>query len=354
MARKHERRKAVAAGRKGAGAKSRASRPAVAKRAARPGKAAPPAAKAGAKAGSKGAAAPPPVAPKVKFRGKVLENEPLARHTTYRIGGPARYVVQPADPDDVLKALELARTRGLPWLAIGLGSNLLVRDGGFAGVVIKLGKGIDKFEMKGATAIVGAGLPTPLLARRTADAGFAGVERFIGIPGTVGGGVYMNAGAHGAEFAEVLTECTVMDGVGKIRQVSRKQISFKYRSSNLGAVIVLEAKLALIEEPPAKLKEIQARLLRWRKAGTPFDQPCCGSVFKNPGGPRTAGVLIDECGLKGFTIGGAQVSALHANYIVNTGTATASDVLRVIEHVRKTVAKKMGVELELEVKVVGD
>src|SRR5438445_642588 len=186
-----------------------------------------------------------------------------------------------------------------------------------------------------------------------AEAGFAGVERFIGIPGTVGGGVYMNAGAHGAEFAEVLTEATVMDAKGKVRQVLRKQISFKYRSSNLGNVIVVEAKLALIEEPPAKLKELQARLLRWRKAGTPFDQPCAGSVFKNPGGPRTAGALIDECGLKGFTIGGAQVSPLHANYIVSTGNATANDVLKLIEHVRKTVAKKTGVELELEIKVIG-
>src|SRR3989475_9691555 len=185
-----------------------------------------------------------------------------------------------------------------------------IKDAGFPGVVIRIGKGLDRFEMKGATAIVGAGLPTPLLARRTAEAGFAGVERFIGIPGAVGGGVYMNAGAHGAEFAEVLTEATVMDAKGKIRQVPRKQISFKYRSSNLGNVIVLEAKLALIEEPPAKLKELQGRLLRWRKAGTPFDQPCAGSVFKNPGGPRTAGALIDECGLKGFTIGGAQVSPL--------------------------------------------
>ena len=118
-------------------------------------------------------------------------------------------------------------------------------------------------------------------------------------------------------------------------------------------MIVLEAKLALIEEPPAKLKELQGKLLRWRKAGTPFDQPCCGSVFKNPGGPRTAGTLIDEAGLKGFTLGGAQVSPLHANYFVNTGSATASDVLKLIEHVRKTVAKKLGVELELEVKVIG-
>src|SRR6266404_9038379 len=299
------------------------------------------------------AVAPPPPPPKIKFRGKLLENEPLARYNTWRLGGPARYLAMPADSEDVVRALELAQDRGLPWVVLGLGSNVLVKDGGFPGVVIRSGKGLDRFEMKGATAIVGAGLPTPLLARRTAEAGFAGVERFIGIPGTVGGGVYMNAGAHGAEFAEVLTEATVMDPKGKIRQLPRKQISFKYRSSNLGNVIVLEAKLALIEEPPAKLKELQARLLRWRKAGTPFDQPCAGSVFKNPGGPRTAGALIDECGLKGFTIGGAQVSTLHANYIVNTGTATASDVLKVIEHVRKTVAKKTSVELELEVKVIG-
>jgi len=163
----------------------------------------------------------------------------------------------------------------------------------------------------------------------------------------------MNAGAHGAEFAEIVTEVTVVDPKGKARPIARKQISYKYRGSNLENLVVLEAKLALIEEPPAKLKELQGKLLRWRKAGTPFDQPCCGSVFKNPGGPRTAGALIDECALKGFSIGGAQVSALHANYIVNTGNATASDVLRVIDHVRKTVAKKTGVQLELEVRVIG-
>src|SRR5256885_15595200 len=259
----------------------------------------------------------------------------------------------PADVEDVARGIESANERHLPWLAIGLGSNLLVKEGGFPGLVIRVGKGLDRFEMKGAIAIVGGGMPTPILARRTAEAGFAGVERFIGVPGTGGGGVYMNAGAHGAEFAEVLTEATVMDAKGKIKQLPRKQISFKYRSSNPGAGGVLEAKLAPVEEPPAKLKDVQARLFRWRKAGTPFDQPCCGSVFKNPGGPRTAGVLIDEAGLKGLTIGGAHVPPLHANYIVNTGNATAADVVKAIEHVRKTVAKKTGVELELEVKVIG-
>jgi len=295
---------------------------------------------------------PPPPPPKVKFRGKVLEQEPLARYTTWRLGGPARYLVLPADADDVVKALELAHERGLPWLVLGLGSNVLVKDGGFPGVVIRMGKGLDRFEMKGATAIVGGGLPTPILARRTAEAGFAGVERFIGIPGTVGGGIFMNAGCHGAEFAEVVTEVTVMDVKGKVKQLSRKQISFKYRASNIDG-IVIEAKLGLGEEAPAKLKELQGKLLRWRKAGTPFDQPCCGSTFTNPGGAKTAGMLIDECGLKGTTVGGIEVSTMHANYFINKGNGTASDALKLIEQVRKTVAKKTGVTLELECKVIG-
>ena len=299
----------------------------------------------------KPAPAPPPP-PKIKFRGKLLENEPLARYTTWRLGGPARYLALPADSEDVVRALELAQQRQLPWMVLGLGSNVLVKDGGFPGVVIRLGKGLDRFEMKGATAIVGAGMPTPILARRTAEAGFAGVERFVGIPGTLGGGIYMNAGCHGAEFAEVVTEVTVMDAKGKVKQLSRKQISFKYRSSNIEG-IVLEAKLGLAEEPPAKLKELQGKLFRWRKVGTPFDQPCCGSTFKNPGGAKSAGMLIDESGLKGFAIGDALVSTLHANYFINKGAATASDMLKLIEHVRKTVAKKTGVTLELECKVIG-
>jgi UDP-N-acetylmuramate dehydrogenase len=296
----------------------------------------------------------PPAPPKVKYHGRMLENEPLSRYTTWRIGGPARYLLQPADVDDVVRGLEMARERELPWLVLGLGSNVLIKDGGFPGMVIRMGKGLDKFEMKGATAIVGAGMPTPILARRTAEAGFSGVERFIGIPGTVGGGIYMNAGCHGAEFAEIVTEVTVMDGKGKTRTIPRKQISYKYRGSNLGDVIVLEAKLQLGEESPAKLKELQAKLFRWRKAGTPFDQPCAGSTFKNPGGNKTAGMLIDEVGLKGFRMGGAQVSPMHANYFVNLGNATAADVVRLIDHVQKTVAKKTGVELQLEIKVLGN
>jgi len=344
MARKSERRKVAdhrrgARGARGAGGASSGSK-GVAKPAAKP--------------RAKTPEPPPPPTPRIKFRGKLLENEPLARYTTWRIGGPARYLALPADSDDVVRALEMAQERGLPWVVLGLGSNVLVKDGGFPGVVIRMGKGLDRFEMKGATAIVGAGMPTPILARRTAEAGFVGVERFVGIPGTVGGGIYMNAGCHGAEFSEIVTEVSVMDARGKVKQLSRKQISFKYRSSNIEG-LVLEAKLVLGEESPAKLKELQAKLFRWRKAGTPFDQPCCGSTFKNPSGiTKSAGMLIDECGLKGFQIGGAQVSTLHANYIVNKGTATASDVLKVIDHLRKTVAKKAGITLELECKIIGN
>src|SRR3989441_2705918 len=203
-----------------------------------------------------------------------------------------------------------------------------------------MGKGLDRFEMKGATAIVGAGLPTPLLARRTAEAGFAGVERFIGIPGTVGGGVYMNAGCHGAEFAEVVTEVSVMDAKGKIKQLLRKQISYKYRASNLGDVIVLEAKLALIEEPPAKLKELQGKLFRWRKAGTPFDQPCCGSVFKNPAGPRTAGVVIGVCRLDGFTMRWSQGPPPPDDFPDHTGNRTPAGLLQDLRHRRQRLPQE--------------
>lgn len=353
MARKNNRRKPAAGRGQRPGAKSRpAPRDRVAKRPAK----APTQSKATGKPAPKpatGAPKAPPAVPKLKFHGRMLEHEPLARYTTWRIGGPARYVLLPGDVEDVARGFDMARERGLPWLVLGLGSNVLVKDGGFPGMVIRMGKGLDKFEMKGAIAIVGAGMATPILARRTAEAGFSGVERFVGIPGTVGGGIYMNAGCHGAEFAEIVTEVTVMDPKGRVRTIPRKQISYKYRGSNLGEVVVLESKLSLGEEAPAKLKELQAKLFRWRKAGTPFDQACAGSTFKNPGGNKTAGMLIDEAGLKGFRMGPVQVSPQHANYFVNAGTASAADVLKLIDHVKRTVAKKTGVELELEIKVVG-
>jgi UDP-N-acetylmuramate dehydrogenase len=199
----------------------------------------------------------------------------------------------------------------------------------------------------------GAGLPTPLLARRTADAGFAGIQKLIGVPGTVGGGVFMNAGAHGQDFAGVVQTVTLLTPKGELEERPRKALTFSYRRSGLDGHVVLGTTLKLEEDRVDRLKLDVARLIKKRRDGTPFDQPCCGSVFKNPD-LMTAGKLIEKCGLKGRRVGSAEVSSMHANYIVNKGGAAAEDVLKLIDVVRTAVFKEFGLELELEVKVIGD
>ena len=292
--------------------------------------------------------------------GKVRGAEPVARYSTYRIGGPAT-VLLPATPADVGAALTLAGEAGVPWFAIGLGSNLLLPDEGLDALVIRLGKGLDRLERNGDDWTVGAGLPAPIAARRTAEAGFAGLHIFVGVPGSVGGGVYMNAGCHGGDWAAVVQRVTVVDAAGKDAVIARSDIPFTYRRSGLEGRIVVEATVRLRQQGQAELDEAIAEMFEWRQRGTPFNQPCCGSVFKNPAGPswkqaggeRTAGQLIEAAGLKGHSIGGAQVSPMHANYIVNTGNATASDVKKLIEHVQETVQERFGVRLEPEVKLIG-
>jgi len=287
-------------------------------------------------------------------RGEVLEQAPLAQYCTYRIGGPAKLLVKPAVPEDVGVALRFAVERGLPWLALGLGSNVLIADRGFAGMVLRLGRGLDTVTASGTRWEVGAGLPTPLLAKRTASEGFGGLHRLVGVPGTVGGGVAMNAGCHGQEFADVISQVTVVMPSGDDRVLPRAAIPFRYRDSQLRDVVVVAATVELEPGDPAALRADQQRLYEWRRAGTPFDEPCCGSVFRKPEGEATAGRLIEGAGLKGFRCGGAVVSPKHANYVVNTGGATADDVRRVIDHVRATVLERYGTSLTLEVRLVGD
>jgi UDP-N-acetylmuramate dehydrogenase len=295
-----------------------------------------------------------------RVRGTVREAEPVARYSTYRIGGPAT-VLLPKTPEDVGAALALASAAGVPWFALGLGSNILLPDEGLGALVIRLGKGLDQLHRQQDSWTVGAGLPAPLAARRTAEAGFAGLHIFVGVPGTVGGGVYMNAGCHGGDWSEVVERVTVVDGSGRDAVLARTEIPFSYRRSGLDGRIVLETTVRLRQEEPGRLEEAVAEMFEWRQRGTPFNQPCCGSVFKNPAGPswkreqgpRTAGQLIEAAGLKGFTIGGAQVSPMHANYFVNTGEATAADVRKLIEHVQRVVQEKFGVHLEPEVKLIG-
>jgi len=294
-------------------------------------------------------------------RGEVRFEEPLAGYTTYRIGGPAAALVFPASVDDVVSTLAFAAESGTRWIALGLGSNVLVSDRGFDGIVIRLGKGLDRVEqgVGGEEWVwrVGAGCATPQLARRTAQAGLAGVYRLVGVPGTVGGGVFMNAGAHGQEYASIVRSVDLVDGDGTVRTVSASDVPWRYRASGLDGTVVTAATLVLEPADPAALQEDIRKYLAWRKAGTPFNEPCCGSVFRNPPAaegrePQSAGRLIDSLGLKGFRVGGAAVSELHANYVVNTGGATASDVLGVMDEVRDRVRRECGVELELEVKIV--
>jgi UDP-N-acetylmuramate dehydrogenase len=293
-------------------------------------------------------------------RGTVRAGEPLARHSTYRIGGPAT-VLMPQSPEDVGRALVLAGARGLSWFALGLGSNLLLPDEGMSALVIRIGKGLDALEPLGAGRFrVGAGLPQPLAARRTSDAGWRGLHRFVGVPGSVGGGVYMNAGCHGGDWAAVVEQVTVLDERGADRQLHRAEIPFQYRRSGLGGQVVVEAIVQLEAAEAAEIQAEVAELFQWRQQGTPFNQPCCGSVFKNPdgpswkreGGPRTAGQLIEAAGLKGTRVGGAEISPMHANYFVNTGGATAADVRALIALARQAVAERFGVRLETEVKLV--
>jgi UDP-N-acetylmuramate dehydrogenase len=294
------------------------------------------------------------------IEGKVREQEPLARYSTYRIGGPAT-VVQPANAEDVAIALRTAHAAGVPWFAIGLGSNILLPDDGLDALVIRLGKGVDELRQDGDDWTVGAGLPAPLAARRTAAAGFAGLHIFVGVPGSAGGGVYMNAGCHGSDWSEVVQRVTVVDGAGQDAVLSRAEVPFTYRRSGLDGRIVLSAVVRLRQEPQAHVDEAIAEMFEWRQRGTPFNQPCCGSVFKNPsgpswkreGGPQTAGQLVEAAGLKGARIGGAEISPMHANYFVNTGGAQAADVRALIERAQREVEARFGVRLEQEVKLIG-
>ncbi len=293
-----------------------------------------------------------------RIAGSVRADESLARWSTYRIGGPAT-VVFPANAEDVAIALRHASEVGVPWFALGLGSNLLFPDDGLDALVIRIGKGLDRLDREGDAWSIGAGLPQPLAAKRTAHAGWGGIHKMVGVPGSVGGGIVMNAGCHGAEWRDVVDRVLVVDPDGSDRVVAAADAGFTYRRSALGHVVVLETTVALHPADGAALDAETEELYRWRRDGTPFNQPCCGSVFKNPSvpadwpeRPRTSGQFIEATGCKGLREGGAEVSPMHANYFVNTGGATAADVTGLMREVRRRVEDRWGVRLEPEVKLI--
>ncbi len=287
------------------------------------------------------------------LRGRLERDVPMARHTSWRVGGRAERVYRPADLDDLAAFLRtLPPDEPLHW--VGLGSNLLVRDGGLRGTVILLHGGLDRIERLDARTVrAEAGAACAKLARATARMGLAGLEFMAGIPGTVGGALAMNAGAFGGETWARVRQVWTIDRAGRVRARAPADYTVGYRSVRgpAGEWFVAAA-LALAPGDGRGLERIRALLAR-RAATQPMGRPSCGSVFRNPPGDH-AGRLIEAAGLKGVRRGGAMVSERHANFIVNTGGATAADIEALIRHVQETVERVHGVRLEPEVRIVGE
>lgn len=285
----------------------------------------------------------------------VREREALRPHVSFRIGGPADLLVVPRSAAEVRAAAGYLFREGLPFVVLGAGSNVLIADAGIRGIVMKLGKGLDRITVQGEHVIAEAGAGLPHLAREAASRGLAGLEFAAGIPASVGGAVVMNAGAHGHTMAEVVRAVRVITPAGE-QVLEGGALGYAYRTSVLQAqgAVVLEATLALRHGDPAGVRRRTEEWLRHRGATQPIGPPSSGCVFRNPPGDH-AGRLIDLAGGKGLAAGGARVSEVHANYILNAGgRATAGDVLDLMHKVSALVMEKFDVRLEPEIKFLGE
>lgn len=286
--------------------------------------------------------------------GNVLANEPLSKHTTWKIGGTTDAFIQPKDMNGLLKTIKLLHEYKIPWKVFGKGSNLLVLDQGFQGAIISLDKEFQEIHFENTYVHVGAGSSFIRLANLAAKHGLTGLEFAGGIPGTVGGAIYMNAGAHGSDISQVLSEADVLLENGSLIRWKLADFDFSYRRSRLHDKkgIVLSGVFSLKQGDRKKIAEDMARLKHHRRKTQPYHLPCAGSVFRNPEGDY-AGRLIEQLGLKGFRIGGAQISTMHANFIVNVDQASAKDVLNLIEYVKEQVYDAYHIKLVPEVELVG-
>ncbi|WP_377889344.1 UDP-N-acetylmuramate dehydrogenase [Alkalihalobacillus sp. R86527] len=285
--------------------------------------------------------------------GRVRVNEPLSKHTTIRIGGPAAILVEPNSIESLRKILAIINKNDVKWRVIGRGSNLLVNDNGIAGVVIKLSKGMDDFVLHDNELRVGGGYSLIKLVTLISRKGLTGLEFAGGIPGSVGGAIYMNAGAHGSDISTVLTKVLVLFRRGELRWLTRDEMRFSYRTSILQEKpgIVVEAVFELQKGDQKSIVAHMEKNKDYRSDTQPWKEPCCGSVFRNPL-PDHAGQLIEASGLKGHRVGGAEISTLHGNFIVNVGGATAKDVEELIALVKYTVKSRYGIDLHTEVEIV--
>lgn len=281
--------------------------------------------------------------------------EPMSKHTTFRIGGPADFYLCPHSTKEVQQAVQICKEENLPYFILGNGSNLLVSDKGYRGVIIQLWKNFSDISVKGCCITAKAGALLSKVAAEALEAGLTGMEFASGIPGTIGGAVFMNAGAYGGEMKDIIKEVKVLDDQGEVRVLSNEEMKLGYRTSIVKekGYTVLSAVLELKKGEPSVIRETMEDLKNRRTSKQPLDMPSAGSTFKRPEG-YFAGKLIMDSGLRGFSVGGAQVSEKHCGFVVNKGGATAEDVTALIREVQRRVKEKFGVELETEVRFLGE
>ena len=288
------------------------------------------------------------------IKGRVLFNVPMKRFTSMKVGGPADVMFFPRNVGELQKVIRYARKKSIPVLILGKGTNMIVRDKGIRGWAINLTQGLKKVRAEGEIVEAEAGVPLQRLIRFSVQKGLSGFEPFYGIPGTVGGGLAMNAGAWGSELKDILLSMTLMKENGDIVERPRSKLRFSYRGLALPSKwIILKGRFQLKKGKKGEMIERMKSYSEQRKKKQPLDFPSAGSIFKNPTGER-AGRWIEDAGLKGYQMGQAMVSERHANFIINLGNATATDVIHLMEWIEKKVYEEKKISLEREVKVVGE
>jgi UDP-N-acetylmuramate dehydrogenase len=290
-------------------------------------------------------------------RGIVKSAEPMSRHTSFGIGGPAAVYVEPADGDDLAVLVGWANGHQVPWWVFGDGANVLVSDKGIRGLAIRMGRPFRKIRVDGQRMVAGSGAKLDKVVSAAVAAGLSGLEQAAGIPGTVGGAIVMNAGTYRGQVGDAVERVSVVTSDGERRQLYLEDLQFRYRWSIFQAdqtKIIVEAAFHLAPGDREELVRTAELVRRRRSVNLPAEGRSAGCIFKNPTGDQSAGQLIDQAGLKGARVGGAVVSDKHANFILNMGSATAADVRALAEKVRETVKAKSGIALEYEVRIVGD
>ena len=286
---------------------------------------------------------------------QVKKDEPMKSHTTFRVGGPADYFVTPQTAEEDAKVIEACTQEKVPYYIVGNGSNLLVSDKGYEGVIIQIYKQMNQVKVEGAQIHAQAGALLSMIAKRALDAELTGFEFAAGIPGTLGGACVMNAGAYGGEMKDVLKSVTVLTDKGEVKTLAKEELELGYRTSGIAkkGYIVLEAVLELQKGEKEKIQAVMDDLKERRVTKQPLEYPSAGSTFKRPEG-YFAGKLIQDAGLRGFQVGGAQVSEKHCGFVINKDQATASDVMNLMNQVSDKVYEEFGVRLQPEVKRLGE